>query len=249
MTTSTSTKPLTNSMILRFFIAKELYYTHRSSSELWQYTKHVLKHHPPAKRSFQLVMSKMQQEGFVKESFKEKRTTYYSLTDEGREYYQGIKLAYRDRLMAAKQVAAVFLYEITKEGERPKKGTTMIEKDRPFFSSLVSVKDVFRYIVLTRTYSGRTIVIAEPETEMLEIYGWKVSTSYAYEVAIEMEEDPEIGGLVTGKWEGERRRKRLLKITPLGRQFYERIKQDTADRVRNAYHYLDTVIKEMDDSN
>ncbi|SDJ18507.1 hypothetical protein [Alteribacillus bidgolensis] len=236
-------KGLSQKRITQMIMSKAAYFTHRNSRELVQTVRSVLERQQPNERYIMTALTHMLREKYFYVSFHEKKTPYYSLTDNGRNVYKKEKKVVPSRVRAVQKVAQTILYDITKDGEKPSTVEVLPSGDRTFFSSIVSAQDVFRYYVLREAMKQPDLVMADIQGSIEKQFGWKPSKSYIHQLALAMEEDKTNGPLLKGKWTDPRiRHKRYWRITKAGHDFFPRLEQDTVDRVRNTYYYLQDIL-------
>lgn len=111
---------------------------------------------------------------------------------------------------------------------------------RTYFSKLISVKDLVRYMVFY-IGSNRTEFYAAEVNEQLKLrFGWHVSNGYLYDIVREMETD----GTIKGRWEDtEKRTKRLIQVTDEGMIFKKRVTADLFTQVKNVQKYITSMLK------
>lgn len=168
---------------------------------------------------------------------KDTHRAYFTVTSKGKSLHHAYVETYYERFVLLKKVAERFNYALTGTGE---KGTSELvpKEDRRYFSSVVSVKDVIRYVILKEAQSYPAISMKQVLEHLHERFGWSCSRSYLYQLSREMEEQIE-GALLTGTWEDDYlRTSKTYRITPLGKEFLPRLTQDTTDSVRNAQKLL-----------
>ncbi len=222
--------------------SRDLYYTHRSTREIYELVRSVTGEQAPNERYCKKAIQQMLHQQWITVSFQEWTTPYYSLTDEGRKVFRDRRKAVVSKLKDCQVVARRILYDITRDGEMPSQFVTLEGKDRTFFSYIVSTKDIFRFYVLQEAMKQPYIVMADMMRSIEDHFGWTPSRGYVYQLAMEMEDDTVTGPLLKGKWEDPRMRtRRFWKITEDGYRFFPRLKQDTADRARSTIHYIDRV--------
>lgn len=167
------------------------------------------------------------------------RRNIYSITPKGLEYYTWYQVSYKDRLQDVKDVIDRFTYDLTGSGITPPVVYELPEEHRMYFSKIISVMDLVRYITL-KTAAKRGKVYMGEIGELLKVeFGWIASNGYLYDLVSDMEENR----LLIGKWESEKRTKRYLKITDEGKYHYKQIADAAAFRVQEVQKYLHTVLK------
>lgn len=170
---------------------------------------------------------------------KESGRLYYSITPKGKERLSWYHDVYEKRLGEVKKVIDRLVSFITKSGRPSPIEHLLPEEHRTYFSKLVSVKDIVRYLAL-KIGLTRSFYIGEVEHELVELIGWKPSNSYLYHIAQEMEE----AGLVVGKWEDDRKRtKRMLRVTDEGAHHFQQIATTTRERAVSIQSYLNYVLR------
>lgn len=236
-------KGLSQKRITQMIMSKAAYFTHRNSRELVQTVRSVLERQQPNERYIMTTLTYMLRAKYLYESFLEGKTPYYSLTDDGRNVFKIEQKLVPGRIRSVQKVARTILYDITKDGEKPAVLEALPSRDRTFFSSIVSTQDIFRYYVLREAMKQPDLVMADIQGSIEKQFGWKPSKSYIHQLALAMEEDEISGPLLKGKWTDPRiRHKRYWRITKAGYDFFPRLEQDTVDRVRNTYYYLQDIL-------
>ena len=163
---------------------------------------------------------------------------YYQITDKGKELYSWYQDNFSNRLVEVKLVIDRFLYDLTGSGQNPPVTHDLPEEYRSYFSKIVSVKDLVRYMTLKTAFSKRPIYMGEIADLLKQKFGWIASNGYLYDLSHEMEE----GGLLVGRWESEKRTKRFLRITDDGQQHYKQIADSAAYKVQEIQKYLSSVL-------
>lgn len=172
---------------------------------------------------------------FVKEGGK----NVFSITEKGQELYNWYIDNFKERLLEVKMVIDRFVYDLTGSGENPPVEHELPEGHRKYFSKLVSVMDLVRYVTL-KAASNRTTIYMGEIGELLKMkYGWVASNSYLYDLSSEMERN----NLLIGAWEdSEKRTKRILRLTDEGVTHYRQIADAAAERVVDVKKYLNQVL-------
>lgn len=169
---------------------------------------------------------------------KEGSFNVYHITKKGESLYQWYQLTFKKRLSEVKMVIDRFVYDLTGSGENPPVEHELPDEHRKYFAKLVSVMDLVRYVTLKAAMNRGNVHMAGIEDLLKQKYGWVTSSGYHYELAKDMERN----GLLVGKWEGETRTKRLLRITEDGKHHYKQIADSAAARVQTVQHYLISVL-------
>lgn len=171
--------------------------------------------------------------------YSEQNKRYYQTTALGLErllHYQSI---YYDRFHEIIQVLDRIYYDLTKNGEKPAPPEhSLPEEFRPYFSKLISVKDIVRYLALKLSQKRSNFYMAEVGNQLDALYGWTSSNSYLYKIARELEEE----GVLVGFWPDERRTVRKLKGTEQGAAYYPIIAQSLEERIGQVREYLRYVL-------
>ncbi|MED3554202.1 hypothetical protein [Cytobacillus praedii] len=170
---------------------------------------------------------------------KEAGRNYYELTEKGKKLYGWYQQNFKERLVEIKKVIDRFVFDITGSGERTPVDHELPEEYRRYFSKIVSVKDLVRYVTL-KTASTRSNIYMGEIGELLKTkYGWIASNGYIYDISSEME----ACGSLIGQWESEKRTKRHLRLTEEGKIHLKQIADDAAHRVKDVQHYLKQVLQ------
>lgn len=167
------------------------------------------------------------------------RANILTITSTGIHYLDQFELRFKAKLLEIKAVIDRFVKDITGSGQATPVVQQLGEEHRLFFSKLVSVKDLVRYVTLKEGQKKRTsLYMGEISLLLKEKYGWEASNGYLYELAMEMEKE----GLLRGRWESERRSKRLLTITDEGVYYYQQIANSTRERLLKIQHFLTRIL-------
>lgn len=170
--------------------------------------------------------------------YTDKGRNYYQLTEKGKELYSWYQEHFSTRLTEVKLVIDRFMFDLTGSGKNPAVVHSLPEEYRTYFSKIVSVKDLVRYITLKTAFSKRPIYMGEISELLKHKFGWIASNGYLYDLSHEMEE----GGLLVGRWESEKRTKRYLRITDEGQHHYKQIADSAAFKVQEIQKYLSSVL-------
>ncbi|MER2005927.1 MAG: hypothetical protein ABS939_00625 [Psychrobacillus sp.] len=177
---------------------------------------------------------RLQEQGYLS-VHQEQNKRFYQTTDMGRERLAHYQQHYFDRFHEIIQVLDRIYYHLTKNGEKPAPPEHSLPAEfRPYFSKLLSVKDVVRYLALSLSQTRSSFYMAEVGTQLNDLFGWTSSNSYLYKIAKEMEEEE----LLVGYWPDERRTVRKLKGTEAGAAFSLVIANSLEERVKQVREYL-----------
>ncbi|WP_010300440.1 hypothetical protein [Kurthia senegalensis] len=183
------------------------------------------------------VAKNLEGEGAL-DSYTEGRKVRYQITEIGLNRLQRYRELYESRFSEIVLVLDRFYYDLTKNGEKPPKPSHELpEAFRSYFSKLISIKDIVRFMVFNIAQTRSTFSMADVEKQLLDRYGWAPSNGYLYNVSWELEELE----YIVGRWPDERRTKRELKGTDLGNEFYEVIKESLTHQItmnRRYVHYM-----------
>lgn len=225
------------------FILKELTHVDDTPLSLFARFDERFSYKPNSQDYFYKIIRELHEDRAIVIAYADKDThrSYFTVTSKGKDLYSSNVETHLERFSLLKKVADRFHYALTGTGE---KGTSELvpKEDRRYFSSVVSVKDVIRYVILKEAQSYPAISMKQVFDHLHERFGWSCSRSYLYQLAREMEEQKE-GALLTGTWEDHYlRTSKTYRMTPLGREFLPRLTQDTTDSVRNAQKLLATTV-------
>lgn len=179
------------------------------------------------------------------ELYTKKGRNYYKMTEKGKELFTWYKSNFKKRMTEVKLVIDRFMFDLTGSGSNPPMQHELPEEYRSYFSKIISVKDLVRYITLNTAQARTKIYMGEVGEILKSNFGWIASNGYLYDLAHEMEEN----GLLVGKWESEKRTKRFLRITDEGRYHYKQIADSAAYQVREIQKYLDSVLSFLEENN
>ncbi|WP_110929626.1 helix-turn-helix transcriptional regulator [Bacillus massiliglaciei] len=171
--------------------------------------------------------------------YTEKRKNYYQLTQKGHELFKWYQENYFTRFVEVKKVIDRFMFDLTGSGPNPPVKHNLPEEYRSYFSKIISVKDLVRYVTLKVAFSRRPIYMGEVGELLKDKFGWIASNGYLYDLAHEMEEKD----LLVGRWESEKRTKRYLRITDEGCYHYKQIADSAAHQVQEIQKYLASILK------
>ncbi|MGE8081609.1 hypothetical protein [Peribacillus loiseleuriae] len=166
------------------------------------------------------------------------RRNYFCITDKGIELLPWHQVNFSERLYEINKVLNRCILDLTGSCplipvERP-----LPIQFRPYFSKLVSVKDLVTYVILNEVTLRRGIYMSEIY-DLLQIkFGWESSNSYLYDISAEMEKN----GLLIGLWEGEKRTRKFLTITEKGIDHFRQITDTTTERLLKVQTYLDQIL-------
>jgi DNA-binding PadR family transcriptional regulator len=172
------------------------------------------------------------------ELYTEKGRNYYKITEKGKELFTWYKSNFRERMTEVKLVIDRFMFDLTGSGSDPMVQHELPEEYRSYFSKIISVKDLVRYITLKIAQARPRFYMGEVGEILKSNFGWNASNGYLYDLAHEMEETD----LLVGRWEGEKRTKRFLWITDEGRYHYKQIADSAAYQVREVQKYVTNVL-------
>ncbi|MBU8908140.1 hypothetical protein [Desertibacillus haloalkaliphilus] len=232
---------LTQQEFYKLFILKELQRFDQSVSDMYESLHREFPHKPHSRNHFFVSASKLKDNHEIVLAYQEGRNKVYTVTTKGKQLYDSYIKQFKDRFLALKKVADRFVYEISGTGKAVPVGEVS-DEDRNFFSTLVSVKDVVRYVLLKQAMNQPVIVISETQEYIKDRFGWSSSKAFIYNIAHEMEED-ETGPLILGRWGSERRFKREYRIQPRGNEVFKQIADAAETNVRQAQHFLGDALK------
>ncbi|PLS18157.1 hypothetical protein CVD28_07650 [Bacillus sp. M6-12] len=174
----------------------------------------------------------------------EKGRNYYYITDKGSELLAWYRSNFQPKMFEVKKVIDRFAHDLTGSGDYLPVSDNLPEEYRTYFSKIVSVKDLVRYITLKTADVRKSIYMGEVGELLKMKFGWIASNGYLYDLAHEMEEN----GLLTGRWESEKRTKRYLRLTDEGQHHYKQIADSAAERVQEVQKYLSSVLHFLGES-
>ncbi len=169
---------------------------------------------------------------------KNKGRNYYQITEKGKELFKWYQDNFSVRFTEVKKVIDRFMHDLTGSGQNPPVTNDLPEEYRSYFSKIVSVKDLVRYVTLKTAFSKRPIYMGEIADLLKHKFGWIASNGYLYDLSHEMEET----GLLVGRWESEKRTKRYLRITDEGQHHYKQIADSAAHQVQEIQKYLSSIL-------
>ncbi|MFD2870456.1 hypothetical protein ACFSY7_18330 [Kurthia populi] len=170
----------------------------------------------------------------------EGRKVCYSITEIGQQRLARYRELYYHRFYEIVLVLDRFFYELTKNGDKPPRPDHLLpEEFRSYFSKLISIKDIVRYMIFRMAQTRTTFSMAEVEKQMLDQYGWAPSNGYLYNVSWELEEED----YIIGRWPDERRTKRELRGTDRGNEFFEVIAESLTHQITTNRRYVHYMLK------
>ncbi len=172
------------------------------------------------------------------ELYAENGKKYYKITNKGKELFTWYRNNFSERFKEVKAVIDRVMYDLTGTGLNPPVVRELPEEYRSYFSKIISVKDLVRYVTLRAASKNKRIYMGEIAELLKTKFGWIASNGYLYDLSHEMEE----GSLLTGYWESEKRTKRYLQITDEGHHHYKQIADSAAFQVREVQKYLGNVL-------
>jgi len=180
------------------------------------------------------IAKQLEADGALKVRQEQKRLFYHA-TDLGIERLRRYEKLYFQQFHEIVLVLDRFYYALTKNGEKPEAPNHPLpEEFRAYFSKLISVKDIVRYLALKLSQTRSSFYMAEVGQQLEDVFGWTPSNGYLYQIAREMEET----NLLVGYWPDERRTVRKLKGTDAGTAFYDVIAKSLEERITTTRHYL-----------
>lgn len=180
------------------------------------------------------VAKQLEGEGALS-SFTKGRKVYYEATTLGKERLLRYQQIYYERFHEIVLILDRFYYELTKNGEKPPKPDHPLpEEFRAYFSKLISVKDIVRYVTFKLAQTRSSFSMADVAKQIEDLFGWGPSNSYLYTVSWELEEK----GYLIGSWPDEKRTRRVLRGTDEANEFFEVIARDLTDQIRTNRRFL-----------
>jgi DNA-binding PadR family transcriptional regulator len=159
---------------------------------------------------------------------------YYSVTDKGIERLSWYQDNFLKRFREVKEVIDRILSYSTKKEVLEPAGNLLSEEYRIYFSKLVSVKDIIRYMALKVGQKRSEFYMSEIENRLEYLLGWTPSNSYLYHVSSEME----VNGLLVGRWPDEKRSRRYMRITEEGIYHFKQIEESMVSRAKETQKFL-----------
>ncbi len=234
------TAGLSQRQLITLFILKHLLEGPNNPKTLYQSMSETLHHKSHSFSYFYKVANQLAANGDLVAS-KEGNSTYYRITSQGRDLYSWFQQNFKEQVSEVKKVIDRFVFELSRNGTNPPVEKQLSEEHRLYFSKLVSVKDLCRYVALKMALKRENIHIAGVDQYSKMKFGWSGSEGYLYDLAKEMEKE----GILTGRWESEARTIRHLRITEQGKDFFKTIEGSAAERVKQVQHYLSTILNFM----
>lgn len=168
-------------------------------------------------------------------SFTEGRRVFYEVTELGKQRLERYREVYFERFHEIVLILDRFYFELTRNGEKPPRPQhSLPEEFRAYFSKLISVKDIVRYIAFRLAQNRSVFSMSDVGHQIEDLFGWTPSNSYLYTVAWELEEK----GYLIGTWPDEKRTRRELRGTDEGNEFFEVIARDLTDQIRTNRRFL-----------
>lgn len=178
-----------------------------------------------------------------------KKHIFYEISKEGSEEYNSFGPIYQKKFEPIKRVVDLLYGDITGHALKREEKEIMPEEHNLFFSKLISVRDIIKYLILKELLSGdkgtkrRSFYVAEMHQKLLDQFGWQCSQGYIYEVVHEMEEKE---NFLKGHWVGdsERRSMRRYILTDRGAEpaVFQQIETSTYERVKDVRDFLHSIL-------
>ncbi|MGE7988563.1 helix-turn-helix transcriptional regulator [Lysinibacillus fusiformis] len=181
------------------------------------------------------IAKKLEHDGYLQMT-QVQHKKYYSITTSGKEYLQRYEELYYNKFVEILKVIDRIYYYLTKDGQKPVPPEYPLQQEfRTYFSKLISVKDMTRFMIFNLGSNRTEFYAAEVNEQLNELFGWSPSNGYLYEITREMEAE----GTIRGRWkEPEKRTVRLIQVTDEGEVFAKQIASNLREQVINIRKYL-----------
>ncbi len=181
------------------------------------------------------IAKKLEHDGYLQLT-QVQHKKYYSITTAGKEYLQRYEELYYNKFVEILKVIDRIYYYLTKDGQKPVSPEYPLQQEfRTYFSKLISVKDMTRFMIFNLGSNRTEFYAAEVNEQLNELFGWSPSNGYLYEITREMEAE----GTISGRWkEPEKRTVRLIQVTDEGEVFAKQIASNLREQVINIRKYL-----------
>jgi len=181
------------------------------------------------------IAKKLEHDGYLQLT-QVQHKKYYSITTAGKEYLQRYEELYYNKFVEILKVIDRIYYYLTKDGQKPVSPEYPLQQEfRTYFSKLISVKDMTRFMIFNIGSNRTEFYAAEVNEQLNELFGWSPSNGYLYEITREMEAE----GTISGRWkEPEKRTVRLIQVTDEGEVFAKQIASNLREQVINIRKYL-----------
>lgn len=181
------------------------------------------------------IAKKLEHDGYLQLT-QVQHKKYYSITASGKEYLQRYEELYYNKFVEILKVIDRIYYYLTKDGQKPVSPEYPLQQEfRTYFSKLISVKDMTRFMIFNIGSNRTEFYAAEVNEQLNELFGWAPSNGYLYEITREMEAE----GTISGRWkEPEKRTVRLIQVTDEGEVFAKQIASNLREQVINIRKYL-----------
>ncbi|WEA41668.1 helix-turn-helix transcriptional regulator [Lysinibacillus fusiformis] len=181
------------------------------------------------------IAKKLEHDGYLQLT-QVQHKKYYSITTAGKEYLQRYEELYYNKFVEILKVIDRIYYYLTKDGQKPVSPEYPLQQEfRTYFSKLISVKDMTRFMIFNLGSNRTEFYAAEVNEQLNELFGWSPSNGYLYEITREMEAE----GTINGRWkEPEKRTVRLIQVTDEGEVFAKQIASNLREQVINIRKYL-----------
>lgn len=185
------------------------------------------------------IAKKLENEGYLQMSQVQHRK-FYSTTTLGKEHLERYEELYYNKFIEMLKVIDRIYYYITKDGQKPAPPEYPLQQEfRIYFSKLISVKDMTRFMIFNLGSNRTEFYAAEVNEKLNELFGWSPSNGYLYEITREMEAE----GTINGRWkEPEKRTIRLIRVTDEGEIFAKQIASNLREQVTNIRKYLKSFV-------
>ncbi|UZN01227.1 helix-turn-helix transcriptional regulator (plasmid) [Lysinibacillus sp. MHQ-1] len=189
------------------------------------------------------IAKKLEHDGYLQLT-QVQHKKYYSITTAGKEYLQRYEELYYNKFVEILKVIDRIYYYLTKDGQKPVSPEYPLQQEfRTYFSKLISVKDMTRFMIFNIGSNRTEFYAAEVNEQLNELFGWSPSNGYLYEITREMEAE----GTISGRWkEPEKRTVRLIQVTDEGEVFAKQIASNLREQVINIRKYLRSFVDFFD---
>lgn len=186
------------------------------------------------------IGKKMAQDGLLLVSL-DKNKKMYKTTEAGKQMYNRYHELYYERLFEIQKVLVRLYYDLTKKGTNPGLPEKQLPQEfRSYFSKLLSIKDIVRYMIFSLGQNRHEFYIAEVNEQLKALFGWAPSNAYSYDIAREME----LEGTIIGRWkEPEKRTIRVISLTEDGIIFSKQVKNSLTEQVSETLQHIHYLLK------
>ncbi|MGV3139168.1 hypothetical protein ACEF06_22375 [Brevibacillus agri] len=203
----------------------------RTAKEVFE---EVMPYYPGRSRSMAFlyeVLKDLEKRGLLA-SYKEGRTSIYSVTEAGMESF------WSEHEETCRAVYLVSTFLLAKLRNDPAPPIAITRDQQKMFNRFINVREMVSTIFMRELSKGKRLTGRQLMDIILNDYSWYCSKGYMYEILHSL-----MGaGLVDGEWDHPIRRNMLTyQITSLGEELLPRELQGTVEKLRGIRSFMETL--------